>query len=81
MRSRVYVTIACPSVRPSVSLSHHSTAAAAYGGFAAERPTREEMFPFRSDFRLIDTLLQYCAIDDMCRVFRARIVERIATKR
>jgi len=28
-RSRVFVTIGCPSVRPSVCLSHYSTAAAA----------------------------------------------------
>ena len=34
MRSRVYVTIGCPSV----CLVHRSTAAAACGGFAAERP-------------------------------------------
>ena len=37
MRSRVYDTIVRPSVRPSVCLSHHSTTAAACGGFAAER--------------------------------------------
>ena len=38
MRRRVCVTVGCPSVRPSVSLSHQSTAAAAAcGGFAAER--------------------------------------------
>ena len=37
MRSRVYETVECPSVRPSVCLSHRSTAAAC-GGFAAERP-------------------------------------------
>ena len=34
MQSRVYETV---GVRPSVRLSHHSTAAAACGGFAAER--------------------------------------------
>jgi len=33
MRSRIYVTVGCPS---GVCLSHHSTAAAACGGFAAE---------------------------------------------
>jgi len=38
MRSRVYVKVGCPtSVCPSVCLSHRSTAAAACGGFAAER--------------------------------------------
>ena len=36
-RSRVYVTVACPSVCPSICPSHHSTAAAANDGFAAER--------------------------------------------
>ena len=36
MRSRVYVTVRCPSVRPSLCLSRRSTAAAAAGGFAAE---------------------------------------------
>jgi len=36
-RSRVYVTVGCLSVCLSVCLSHHSTAAAACGGFAAER--------------------------------------------
>jgi len=34
MRRRVYETVE----RPSVRLSHRSTAAAACGGFAAERP-------------------------------------------
>jgi len=34
MRSRVYVTVGCPSV----CLSHYSTAAATCSGFAAERP-------------------------------------------
>jgi len=34
---RVYVTGGCPSVCPLVCLSHHSIAAAACGGFAAER--------------------------------------------
>jgi len=38
MRSRLYVTVRRPSVRPSVCLSHRSTAAAACGEFAAERP-------------------------------------------
>jgi len=41
MRSRVYVTIerpyVRPSVRPSVCLSHRSTAATPVGAFAAER--------------------------------------------
>ena len=36
-RSRVFVTIGCPSVRLSVCLSHYSTAAAACGGFASRR--------------------------------------------
>ena len=37
MRRRVCVLlVVCPSVRPSVCLSHHSTAAAVCGGFAAE---------------------------------------------
>jgi len=39
MRSRVYKTVRCPSVCPSVSLSHQSNEAAACGGFAAERRT------------------------------------------
>jgi len=38
MRNWVYVTVECPSVRPSVLLSRRSTAATAAGGFAAERP-------------------------------------------
>ena len=38
MRSRVYVTVQCPSVWLSVCLSHRSTAGAACGWFAAERP-------------------------------------------
>jgi len=33
----LHVTVGCPSVRPSVRLSHRSTAAMADGGFAAER--------------------------------------------
>ena len=33
MRSRIYVTVGCPS---GICLSHHSTAEAACGGFAAE---------------------------------------------
>ena len=37
MRSRVYKTVRCPSVR----LSHKSNAATACGGFAAERRTRK----------------------------------------
>jgi len=37
MRSRVYVTVKRPSVRPSVRLSHRSTAATPVGAFAAER--------------------------------------------
>jgi len=37
MRNRVYVTGVRPSVRSSVCLSHHSTAAAACGGFDAKR--------------------------------------------
>jgi len=37
MRSRVYLTVGRPSVRPSVRLSHRSTAATAAGGFAAVR--------------------------------------------
>jgi len=41
MRNRVYKTVRCPSVCPSVSLSHQSNAAAACGGFAAERRTRK----------------------------------------
>ena len=35
MRSKVYMTVGCPSV----CLSHRSTAAVACGGFAAGRPT------------------------------------------
>jgi len=31
--SRAYVTVGCPSVRPSVCLSHHSFAARRYDGF------------------------------------------------
>jgi len=38
MRSRVYETVERPSVRPSVCLSHRSTAVAACGVIAAERP-------------------------------------------
>ena len=38
IRSRVYVTVERPSVRPSVRLSHRSTAAAVARGFAAEHP-------------------------------------------
>jgi len=38
MRSRVYVTVGRPSVRPSVCLSHRSTPATTAGQFAAERP-------------------------------------------
>ena len=37
MRCEVCVTVGCPSVRPSVCLSHLSTAATTAGGFAAER--------------------------------------------
>ena len=37
VRSRLCVTVRCPSVRLSVCLSRHSAAAAACGGFAAER--------------------------------------------
>jgi len=37
MPHRVYVTVGCLSARPSVCLSHRSTAAATAGGFAAER--------------------------------------------
>ena len=37
MRSRVNVTVGCPSVRLSVCLSRRSTAAAACGGFAEGR--------------------------------------------
>ena len=37
MRSRVYLTVGCPSVCLSVCLSRHSTAAATCGRFAAER--------------------------------------------
>jgi len=37
MRSSVYETVERPSVRPSVRLSHRSTAAAVCGGFAADR--------------------------------------------
>jgi len=40
MRSRVYVTVGRPSVRPSVCPSYRSTAAAAAGEFAAERGRR-----------------------------------------
>jgi len=39
MRSRVYVTLGCPSVLLSVCLSRQSTAAAACGWFTAERPS------------------------------------------
>jgi len=41
MRSRVYKTVRCPSVRQSVSLSRQSNAAAVCCGFAAERRTRK----------------------------------------
>ena len=41
MRSRVYKTVRCPSVCPSVSLSHQSNAAATCGGFAAEHHMRK----------------------------------------
>jgi len=41
MRSRVYKTVRCPSVRLSVNLSHQSNAVAACGGFATERRTRK----------------------------------------
>jgi len=37
MRSSVYETVERPSVRPSLRLSHRSTAAAVCGGFAADR--------------------------------------------
>jgi len=37
MPSRVYGTVGRQSVRPSVRLSHRSTAVTAVGGFAAER--------------------------------------------
>jgi len=37
LRSSVYETVERPSVCLSVCLSHHPTAAAACGGFAAER--------------------------------------------
>jgi len=40
MRTRLYVTAARPSVCPSVCVSHHSSAAAACGGFAADRNYR-----------------------------------------
>ena len=39
MRSRVYVTLGCPSVLLSVCLSRQSTAAAACGWFTAECPS------------------------------------------
>jgi len=38
MRSRVYVTVGCPSVCPSVPLFHLSIATTACRGFAAKRP-------------------------------------------
>jgi len=38
MLSRVFVTVGCPSVRPSVCLSHRSTAATEAGGFVVQRP-------------------------------------------
>jgi len=37
MRSRVYVTLGCPSSDPSVCLFRRSTAAAMCGWFAGER--------------------------------------------
>ena len=44
MRSRVHKTVRCPSVRPSVCQSvPQSNAAAACGGFAAERRTRKDI--------------------------------------
>jgi len=44
MRSSVYETVE----RPSVCLSHRSTAAAACGGFAAERPAGRRYRPIAS---------------------------------
>jgi len=56
LRSRVYVTVGCPSVHPSVWLSRRSTAAAACGWFAAERARAADVDVCTS-FRLIYCIL------------------------
>ena len=56
LRSRVYVTVGCPSVHPSVWLSRRSTAAAACGWFAAER-VRAADVDVCTSFRLIYCIL------------------------